>query len=284
MKKEYDKLIRDKIPSIIQSQGKDVEIVFAKYLPDNQYYEYRRKKVLEEVEELKEALSKDEVNSDDVEEELADVLETMSYFMFGEELSETYMKTLYTKAKEKCEKKGAFDQGYILKSVSETETANNQTAVTFIDPITLQEKVKCTRCGNLCPGTADNYQCECGWGSYTSKAHGENVVKDKYAVYCEWDYCPNAWSDTIDKCEIYHPTKEALEQIPFDCVGHSGNNGMSFKVYDTLEEAILESGYNPDAIIFTLFEDEVNLKNDILSKYEWSHDNGYVLKENSSKC
>lgn len=42
---------------------------------------------------------------------------------------------------------------------------------------------KCSRCGKMCPGTADNYQCECGWGC----GHSHNKSIDSSNVRIEGD-------------------------------------------------------------------------------------------------
>ena len=49
---EYNKLIRDKIPEIIESSGKKCDI---EVLNDEQYLEYLNKKIMEEVKEYLES-------------------------------------------------------------------------------------------------------------------------------------------------------------------------------------------------------------------------------------
>lgn len=94
----------------------------------------------------------------------------------------------------------------------------------------------------------------------------------RYCVYNEWSYPQNK-----DKCIIYLAKKED------EC--YDGQNmysrlgGFDFSIYDSLEEAILNSHYNPKYIEFKdLSDKELTEKDKILEKYIWTCENGYELK------
>lgn len=72
---EYDKLVRDKIPEVIEASGKkcDIEI-----LDDEQYLEYLNKKIKEEVNEY---LESGEI------EELADLEEVLRAILVAKKVS-----------------------------------------------------------------------------------------------------------------------------------------------------------------------------------------------------
>ncbi len=99
---EYDKLVRDKIPKIIKSSGKDCD---TEILRDENYTKYLYKKLDEEVNEFLE---------DDTLEELADIMEVIHGILIlknytFEELEET---RLY-----KLRERGGFGKKVLLKRV-----------------------------------------------------------------------------------------------------------------------------------------------------------------------
>ena len=55
----YDKLVRDNIPNIISSNGEEP---ITRILNDEEYWEYLLKKDTEELEEVRNAVSKEECN------------------------------------------------------------------------------------------------------------------------------------------------------------------------------------------------------------------------------
>lgn len=100
--KSYDKLVRDLIPKVIQSTGKQCETVIA--LP-------------EERAALLEAKLNEEVNEylqDKNLEELADVMEVL--FGLAHELGYSE-RELITKREEKLKERGGFKAGIVLKGV-----------------------------------------------------------------------------------------------------------------------------------------------------------------------
>ncbi len=91
----------------------------------------------------------------------------------------------------------------------------------------------------------------------------------RYCVYIDWYY-------EDSRCIISHSTPEKENLDGDNLVGHGGNSGYSFDIYDTLEEAIIQSQYNPQMIDFSdLSNDELLEKEDILSKYIWNSETGY---------
>lgn len=99
------------------------------------------------------------------------------------------------------------------------------------------------------------------------------VYRDKYAVYIEWGYRPDT-SEPFERCCIYHPDDDALSYDGYNMVGEHGNAGFDFNIYDTLEDAMVNSGFNPNHIDFQ----DIDKKDitDVLSHYMWLANEGYV--------
>ena len=102
--KEYDKLVRDKIPEIIEADGKDYEI---ERLDDEDYKDYLKDKLLEETQEY--------VQSGEIEE-LADVLEVLRSILDNEGVA---FEELESMRRKKAEKRGRFEQKIKLLKVRE---------------------------------------------------------------------------------------------------------------------------------------------------------------------
>ena len=101
---KYDKLIRDKIPEIIEQSGKKC-IVEA--MDNDTYIEYLDQKLNEELAEYHQDKSK---------EELADLLEVIYAVAVARGCSVEDLERIRV---EKAEKRGAFEKRLLLKSVSE---------------------------------------------------------------------------------------------------------------------------------------------------------------------
>ena len=104
----YNKLVRDKIPEIIEEQGKKVNYHI---LNQEEFIEALKDKLIEEAKELKEAKTTEEIV-----EELVDVLEVYHIFM---ETSDISSETIYEAGFNKLEKKGGFYKKIFLESVEE---------------------------------------------------------------------------------------------------------------------------------------------------------------------
>lgn len=103
MKKEYNKLIRDKIPEVIKKSGKEYEI---KKLSNDELETYVKTKVNEEIEELLTATERD-----DVVNEFADVYEILEKLMEVKNIKFEEIK----KAKDhKNNKRGSFKKDLCL--------------------------------------------------------------------------------------------------------------------------------------------------------------------------
>ena len=100
--KEYNKLIRDKIPEVIKATGKECEFEIA---PKEERYKLLEAKLNEEVNEFLE---------DKNLEELADVMEVL--FGLTEALGYSEEELLKARDKKK-EERGGFKEGIVLKSV-----------------------------------------------------------------------------------------------------------------------------------------------------------------------
>ncbi|MBQ5562539.1 MAG: nucleoside triphosphate pyrophosphohydrolase [Clostridia bacterium] len=101
---EYDKLIRDKIPEIIEQSGKKCII---EVMDNDTYIEYLDQKLNEELAEYQQ---------DKSIEELADLLEVMYAVVTARGYSVAELERIRL---EKAEKRGAFEKKLLLKSVSE---------------------------------------------------------------------------------------------------------------------------------------------------------------------
>ena len=100
----YNKLVRDKIPKIIEDSGKTCEI---EVLDDKTYLEMLDKKLTEELNEYYESHNA---------EELADLLEVV----YATAKARGYTKEQLEEIRQnKADKRGAFDQKILLKSVTE---------------------------------------------------------------------------------------------------------------------------------------------------------------------
>ena len=100
----YDKLVRDKIPEIIEKSGKQCEI---EILSDEKYLEMIDKKLDEELAEY---------HKDKNLEELADLLEVIYAATKARGHSIEELEKVRT---EKAEKRGNFDKKILLKKVIE---------------------------------------------------------------------------------------------------------------------------------------------------------------------
>lgn len=108
MKKIYNKLVRDKIPEIIEGQGKKANYHI---LSDEEFIEVLKDKLIEETKELKEAKTTEEII-----EELVDVLEVYHSLM---EASHISSEGIYETGLNKIEKKGGFYKKIFLESVED---------------------------------------------------------------------------------------------------------------------------------------------------------------------
>lgn len=103
--KEYNKLIRDKIPEIIETAGKQCIV---EVMNENEYIDALDCKLNEEL---------DEYQSDKSLEELADLLEVMYAVVRARGYS---IDDLESVRKEKAEKRGGFEKRLRLKGVIES--------------------------------------------------------------------------------------------------------------------------------------------------------------------
>ena len=104
MKKNYNKLVRDKIPQIIESKGGKATIT---KLNDNEYLKELNKKLQEEINEY---LFSEEV------EELADIQEVIYAIVKAKGIKINDFETIRLN---KVEKRGAFENKIFLVDVEE---------------------------------------------------------------------------------------------------------------------------------------------------------------------
>lgn len=97
-----DKLVRDRIPEIMEKNGQQ----FIGYVADENEYKNRLlEKLIEESQELQEAKS---------EEELADVLEVIEAIYLAFNFSKEKIEQI---KKDKKDKRGGFEKAYILEKI-----------------------------------------------------------------------------------------------------------------------------------------------------------------------
>ncbi len=102
--KEYRKLIRDRIPEIIEDAGKEYE---TKIVKDEDYFDALKDKLDEEVEEYQE---EEEV------EELADIMEVLDALMEWHGINREELEEIRRKKKEE---RGGFEKGLFLLRAEE---------------------------------------------------------------------------------------------------------------------------------------------------------------------
>ena len=108
-----NKLVRDKIPEIIESQGKIATTKIAKN--EEEYYKYLKNKLLEEVNEFIEA-----TESKHIIEELADVLEVLDAIYDFNKIDKKIIQEVKTK---KFNERGGFKKKIILLDINDTKNA-----------------------------------------------------------------------------------------------------------------------------------------------------------------
>ncbi|MBU8769536.1 nucleoside triphosphate pyrophosphohydrolase [Cytobacillus oceanisediminis] len=104
----YNKLVRDRIPEIIESTGKKFS---TRILDDNEYIKELKKKSFEELQEYVETN-----NNEDSIEELADVLEILHALA---EYHGASIKEVEEIRKQKAEKRGGFREKIFLIEVED---------------------------------------------------------------------------------------------------------------------------------------------------------------------
>ncbi len=105
MERVYNKLVRDKIPQIIEANG---ETPVVRVLDDTEYKKELEKKLYEEYQEVLNATGKDRV------EELADMLEVLRYLA---KLENASLEEVIKIAEEKASKRGVFEDKIFLEKV-----------------------------------------------------------------------------------------------------------------------------------------------------------------------
>ena len=103
MEKNFNKLVRDKIPEIIESNG---EIAECRILDEQEFKAELEKKLFEEYNEVLEAQGSERV------EELADMLEILKALA---ELEGSNLEQVIQVAEEKAQKRGAFKERIFLE-------------------------------------------------------------------------------------------------------------------------------------------------------------------------
>ena len=98
--RQYNKLVRDKIPEIISAKGKKV---IAHIAGDNEYWEKLIEKILEEVKEFV---------KEPIEEELADIMEVLEAIAEHKNLDKKEVEEIKMR---KAKERGTFKKKIILE-------------------------------------------------------------------------------------------------------------------------------------------------------------------------
>lgn len=77
-------------------------------------------------------------------------------------------------------------------------------------------------------------------------------IKSKYYVYSTWNY--HNLQEPKEYCRIGYPEEDSLEYDGYNLYG--SKDGFTFDIYDTLEEAIIKSEFNPTHIVYELDEED----------------------------
>ena len=108
MRKKFNKLVRDNIPNIIRANGGEP---IYRMLDENEYWEYLLKKDIEELQEVKEAISPEERKK-----EIADKLEILRAMAERDGFS---LQDIIDEANIKKQKNGGFQKRLLLEKVIE---------------------------------------------------------------------------------------------------------------------------------------------------------------------
>jgi predicted house-cleaning noncanonical NTP pyrophosphatase (MazG superfamily) len=102
MRKEYDKLVRDRIPEIIRQDGRQCGV---EVLPEDEYIQALKDKLVEEAQEAAAA------GSDDLVKELADLYEVVDALIGACGID---LQVVLAKQEERRQSRGGFDQRFRL--------------------------------------------------------------------------------------------------------------------------------------------------------------------------
>lgn len=101
-----------------------------------------------------------------------------------------------------------------------------------------------------------------------------NHTSTRFCVLVVWNYRP---SQIVERCTIFPalPEHEADDGIGY---ASSSGDGMDFRIFDSLEEAIVQSHFDPFAINFkNLSKADSALKDEILSRCSWTPKGGLTI-------
>lgn len=99
-------------------------------------------------------------------------------------------------------------------------------------------------------------------------------MNKKYFTYTE--YGCHQEEDYYCNCIIRYATKDDEEYDGYNIVGRGGDEGFDMFISDNLEGAIINAHFNPEFIQFKLTQEDMKLKDKILSKYVWDKEKGLI--------
>lgn len=211
--KSYNKLVRDKIPEIIESKGDECTL---EILSDDRYIEMLDKKLNEELAEYQ---------ADKTLEELADLLEVIYAVVKARGYS---VEQLEKVRKEKADKRGSFEKKILLKQVTEKAMLTQKQ---FTQMVTVQSETidKYIRSGKIIPDE----------GVFITPRKRENYFKKetviKYAEKYGWtliteENIKKLFMDFVKKMDMSYSYKPVFLKAMFSGTDNDGKVEFSYVV------------------------------------------------------
>ena len=99
-------------------------------------------------------------------------------------------------------------------------------------------------------------------------------MNKKYFTYTEYGCHPE--EGYYCNCVVRYAMPGDEEYDGYNMVGRGGDEGFDMFISNNLEDAIINAHFNPEFIQFELTQDDMKLKDEILSKYAWDREKGLV--------
>ena len=99
-------------------------------------------------------------------------------------------------------------------------------------------------------------------------------MSKKYFTYTEYGCHPE--EGRYCNCTIRYATKDDEEYDGYNMVGRGGDEGFDMFISNNLEDAIINAHFNPQMIEFDLSDEDIKLKDQILTQYVWDKEKGLV--------
>lgn len=100
------------------------------------------------------------------------------------------------------------------------------------------------------------------------------LIENKYFTYTEYGCHPE--EGYYCNCIIRCATPDDEEYDGYNVVGRGGDEGFDMFISNSLEDAIINAYFNPEFIQFDLNDEDMKLKDQILTQYMWDKEKGLV--------